>query len=414
MSTTEPAQGLFDDLLNIEIDVIVGGTLGREAMPVSDRGDPSPAMRETLDSYVRWLDRNAPAIDDEWSALASGVEPRESALRPGDGMEQEFEWVAERAECSIRRIDELIEAEHTIDPTWPTMLRRIRGNALQLGAIAAGDVDEAVDRIRIVRKAWELGTGTIVAQTVVQLDGDAVSRVDGESILADDRAALRTLHGEAVRGALEHWQLLVDLLVELVRTAQALLGAFWPPGVGLGLVTPRSDDDQDDEQPNVLSLGDLLRKDVRSRIRADWVNFKSEVLPLFTEGGVTVESANGTSPYARTVIQSDGDALWFVSDTAVDDDALLAAHVKSVGEWYEVAHSSMRAPQQLIAALRSVLLSALGFFGLIATVSSIVQGNWQALLVAGVMLVVVGGAVLLVLRFWLGRWLRDKIGLSSV
>lgn len=263
MSTaTESTQGLLDDLLNIEVDVIVGGTVGRDAMPVSKGGDPSPAMRETLDSYVRWLDTHTPAIHDEWSALGSGDAPRGATPRLGGGMAEEFGRVAERAGLSAIRTDDLIEAGRTIDPTWPTMLSRIHGNSLQLEAVAAGDVAEPVDRLRIVRKAWELGTGTIVAQTVVQLDGDAVSRVDREMLLADDRTALRTLHAEAVRGALEHWQLLVDLLVELVRTAGALLGALWPPRVGLGLVAAESDQESDhdsgDAPRNVLSIRDLL------------------------------------------------------------------------------------------------------------------------------------------------------------
>jgi hypothetical protein len=90
---------------------------------------------------------------------------------------------------------------------------------------ATADSLTAEDVITI-RKAWEMGTEVVVLQTVVQLDGDIVTRVN-EAFVAQRYQTLRDLHREGVANALEHWQFLVTTVESVVTS-------------GLGRLTGRS------------------------------------------------------------------------------------------------------------------------------------------------------------------------------
>ena len=78
--------------------------------------------------------------------------------------------------------------------------------------------------ILTIRKAWELGTEIIVMQTVVQLDGDAVTRLNDASASAE-QLMLRAIHQQGVETALGQWNSLVTTFMTIVnKLGQYLVG----------------------------------------------------------------------------------------------------------------------------------------------------------------------------------------------
>lgn len=73
-----------------------------------------------------------------------------------------------------------------------------------------------------VRKIWELGCEQIVMQTLVQLDGDVVTRISGD-IESADHTLIHALHADGVRVATQSWQFLVETLVGFTKS---LVGWF--------------------------------------------------------------------------------------------------------------------------------------------------------------------------------------------
>ena len=75
-----------------------------------------------------------------------------------------------------------------------------------------------------LRKMWELGTNEIVAQTVVHIDGDTVTRIRlgfGEG----NRAYLLEVHDRAVQTAVGQWRTLFEAFMALIRgVAEGLFG----------------------------------------------------------------------------------------------------------------------------------------------------------------------------------------------
>jgi hypothetical protein len=127
-----------------------------------------------------------------------------------------------RAEPGARR--------RNVDYTQSTllMLSRIQGNSDQLKGLFAsieargGGVAEysrehapAVNltpaELMLVRKIWEIGTEEIAMQTVIQLDGDIVTRLQKAYARAKD-APLVAVHNSAVATSVGTWNKLVDTL----------------------------------------------------------------------------------------------------------------------------------------------------------------------------------------------------------
>ena len=77
----------------------------------------------------------------------------------------------------------------------------------------------------LVRKAWDIGTETVLFQSVIQIDGDVVTR-SSPLIGSAERAFLAELHKNAVQTALARWQAMFDLVCSLAgQAAELLLGS---------------------------------------------------------------------------------------------------------------------------------------------------------------------------------------------
>ena len=72
-----------------------------------------------------------------------------------------------------------------------------------------------------IRKIWEIGTEVIEMQTVVQLDGDVVTRLRPARALVQNDPLL-AVHNQAVMTSVGTWNRLVDTLANFARTLLSL------------------------------------------------------------------------------------------------------------------------------------------------------------------------------------------------
>ncbi|MDO6416134.1 hypothetical protein Q4F19_17240 [Sphingomonas sp. BIUV-7] len=117
-------------------------------------------------------------------------------------------------------------------PQDRAIFHRIRRNCDQLKAIFDGgpaeitrhSPDEVVRSAELVplRKAWDIGTEVILMQTVIQIDGDVVSRFQS-GLEGGERAQLQTLHASAVDISFKYWGWLVDALSKIAGQAVSSL-----------------------------------------------------------------------------------------------------------------------------------------------------------------------------------------------
>jgi len=387
---------LIGDLLTIEVDVVIDDALDRAAAPNLVGDGAEPTLREVVGMYQRWLTDHA--------AVRERPDDETGELAPGDLV------------SALRRIaDDAAGADAALgeDPDDDAVrrrvvLRRIGGNAAQLiGALGRGPAGE-LDVARIARKAWELGTSEIVAQSVVQLDGDVIVRVD-ESILSGAAGPVDELNRRALGAALTHWRTLFDFVAQLVIGAAGLLTALWRNRRATGSALRRwLETRRGDARPPAATVRELFDGDARRRVVTAFRQLRDELL---AGGGSTIESTTDEGAvYARTVVQPDGDVLWLVSPAALRDRSLLDTHAAAVLEWYERSGETVATLQGYLARVLTLARAVLAAIAVIVGAAIGLVGNpWAglaSLLAAGVLATVAA----VVFRSVLGRLLRRGIG----
>jgi hypothetical protein len=83
----------------------------------------------------------------------------------------------------------------------------------------------APDDLMLVRKAWEIGTETVYSQTVIQLDGDVITRVAPSK--ADEKALLE-LHRVNVDVSVSFWKTLVGIVSDSLGALLDRIGGRRP------------------------------------------------------------------------------------------------------------------------------------------------------------------------------------------
>jgi len=268
------AKRLFDNLLSIEVNTLVKpGMTGRKMPAVGQAlldifgeydawlcaciGRINPLWRdfrrtEAARAYARQL-RDQGKLDDSKVVGANGFVPELPLTSMFDEAEPitdtQFHDLREVAATALEMHRAMSANDIPLDPADANMLRRIMRNCDQLitimrrpalvgstgqmtlsrGSPSGMDnqtqpVPFSADDILIIRKAWELGTEIIVMQTVVQLDGDAVTRLNDASASLEQQM-LRTVHQHGVDTALGQWNSLVATFMTIVnKLGQYLVG----------------------------------------------------------------------------------------------------------------------------------------------------------------------------------------------
>lgn len=250
-------KGLFDDLLNLEVNIIVKPGMTARKMP-----DAWNALIDIAEFYDELLGDFADHVGREWvkqqrkppiPVLAEEDAAIRGAGRPEridetghlkkvftgsvlagsrqavgfDTFDRLRQWALEMAAAA--RV--LVEV-----PAWPrheeldgkcVLFKRIYRNCDQLKDILDGlphvsdgktrlekDIQLTSEQLVTLRKIWEVGVETVVMQTVIQLDGDIITRMQ-EGRTASNKA-IQDLHQESVGNAIRHWQFLGQTLAQFL------------------------------------------------------------------------------------------------------------------------------------------------------------------------------------------------------
>jgi len=116
-----------------------------------------------------------------------------------------------RSAAHLRTIVRGLAADAAQDSRiWRSTRTELYGLEAEIAASSLGPQERA-----IVRKMWEMGTEKVVMQSVIQLDGDVITRIQRDR-LGPEHATLHGLHQQGVKVSIETWQLLVQTIGALV------------------------------------------------------------------------------------------------------------------------------------------------------------------------------------------------------
>jgi ribosomal protein S25 len=209
MDIKEQIQNLARDLLNLEIITIIKPNITGRKMPA-----PQIALAEICSKYsIKLMDFDA-----------------EIKLAPGEvwGGRETFVQIMKTTDSLIKKLKEEIKAAQRVDKDLPPkrkagywMLYRIKTMSQALKGIFVQQADgtwkieAATDHLVLIRKAWELGIEEVALKTVIQLDGDVITRVQ-ESYATEKHATVHKLHNMGVTTSLAFWKTLVEIVESFV------------------------------------------------------------------------------------------------------------------------------------------------------------------------------------------------------
>ena len=134
---------------------------------------------------------------DAWQPYLLSADGREKADQTRTDTAADTNWTKFRAVDNGLTRTAIAKALETCSST--------RGDSAVLDADAATRL----------RKIWELGTDQVIAQTLVHIDGDLVTRFQ-RNISEDDRTYYMGVHNQGVQTAVQQWKTLFDAFTKLL------------------------------------------------------------------------------------------------------------------------------------------------------------------------------------------------------
>jgi len=213
---------IAEDLLNLEINTIIKPNITGEKMP-----SPRHALI---------------GIAGEFSSKLTDLGFPLSDLGIKDGSYRSFDMLRESANKGVKTFQKSA-AEKSLKPEEEAdllMLHRIKNmsdqikgvfNALQRRRVEKWDnnfthqeIEKDLlpfplnpDELVLIRKVWEVGVEEIALQTVIQLDGDVVTRVMPKYATSRSEA-LHKIHEQSVSVSMKSWQELIGVVKDFFGT----------------------------------------------------------------------------------------------------------------------------------------------------------------------------------------------------
>jgi len=239
----EVKQSFFENLLNLEINTITKQGMTGRKMPA-----PAIALYEINTLYSQALENTGAT-----GQLTVGA-PVAVARVNAETQPVAFARIAQMARDSTSPPPVTPEGEPppetpTVepDPATSIIVKRIAGNSDRLAEIIARpEIDGPVrawargDRtgappdlpltpedLVVIRKVWELGVEPVSIQTVIQADGDIITRATPKAA-SRNADSTRDLHRSMVATSVEQWQFLVKVATDLL----GVIVGFFTPSAG--------------------------------------------------------------------------------------------------------------------------------------------------------------------------------------
>jgi hypothetical protein len=253
MSDDFTLQNLLDDLHKLEINTIEKASMTAQKMPA-----PLLAFFEIIDGYESYISWNV----NKKSFNYASVKSTRKVEDPNYGLKQRLENLINESEVAFDALKYASTGEEQTkrmivgrigrscesllgmltnrpanapgrDKSGPIDREFLGKTAADLRRMDAADVEKAwrlssTDRA-FLRKMWEISTEKVLIQTVVQIEGDVITRIS-PLVLQEENNHLMQIHRNAIETSLEMWGVLVGVAERLVGGIGKALGQ----AIGLG------------------------------------------------------------------------------------------------------------------------------------------------------------------------------------
>ncbi len=210
------------NLTHLEINTIVKPNMTGRKMP-----DPRHALIEIAKRYIQ--------------KLASLGYPVNNSKNIKPGSYKSFDIIREKADKAIKayekksskgKPDEHDEIDFVMLLRIKTMSDQIKGmfNDLRQRNPEAWDNNYSHDEVEdkhpplpletdevvLIRKIWEMGLEEVAMQTIIQIDGDIITRVQAKYANAES-SVIHKIHNESIGMSLKVWGGLIDIVKDFFQ-----------------------------------------------------------------------------------------------------------------------------------------------------------------------------------------------------
>ncbi len=226
-----------EDLLSLEVNTIIKSNITGRKMPNVRHA----LMDINIEYYEKLLEFrdvmfkqcqlsfNVRDLDDNGNETQAFQE-----LKQYPGSLDAFIWTRRKSNNFLKAILSKMESDVNSTPEQLELmddamvhLRRMKYNCDQIrdvlslttdqNKVGRGDVNTSpilnlkAKSISIIRKIWEVGTEDIAMQTIVQLDGDVISRI-GPKHAKSDNLKLLDFHTRGIDISLKYWETIIKIV----------------------------------------------------------------------------------------------------------------------------------------------------------------------------------------------------------
>jgi hypothetical protein len=220
MGFAESVKAIAQDLTSLEVNTIIKHDMTGRKMP-----KPRHALIDIAESYrIKLTDLGFP--------LETG------AVKPGSF--DSFDHIRERAAEGILKfkkkaakkpLDDDQESDLVLLHRIKRMSDQIKGmmKSFEKRGVAAWnndisradiekqapDLDLATEELVLIRKIWDMGLERIAMQTVIQLDGDVITRIQAKYADKDSKV-IHSIHNQSVAASMKFWGQLTRIVKDIL------------------------------------------------------------------------------------------------------------------------------------------------------------------------------------------------------
>ncbi len=202
------------DLLNLEINTIVKPGIEGLKMP-----SPRHALLDIARDFDNELERlGAKQLEkhDDTGGYVAFDQLRERAKQGISARANEGGEMTDKRKADILMLQRVKDKSDQIKGMFNSI--RLRNVVNWDNAYTREQLEEkrppfplTTDELVLIRKIWEIGTEEIAMQTVIQLDGDVITRVQPKYV-SSGHELIHNLHNQGVSTSVAFWKELVGIL----------------------------------------------------------------------------------------------------------------------------------------------------------------------------------------------------------
>lgn len=204
------------DLLNLEVNTIIKSNIEGIKMP-----EPRHALLDiakTFDSKLKSLGAEQLKDHNDLGGYAAFDQLRTRANQKISELETKRGGLTSEQDADLLMLYRIKDKSDQIKGMFNSLKRRKVAN--WDNAYTHQQIEEerppfplTPDELVLLRKVWELGTEEIALQTIIQLDGDVVTRIQPKYITSNCES-VHKIHNQGVSTSMAFWKELIGIVTD--------------------------------------------------------------------------------------------------------------------------------------------------------------------------------------------------------